>query len=98
MTAGDAGPRLTPDSVLAFPLNVRIRNYRGRTLLGGYEHALELSETAAFMCRQVNGARTVRDIGQVVAREFDVDAETATQDAAELFSELVTYEVVLVKE
>ncbi|HET9140045.1 PqqD family protein [Actinophytocola sp.] len=89
---------MTPDSVLVFPLNVRIRNYRGKILLGGYEHAFELSESATFMCRQIDGTRTVRDIGQVVAAEFDVDPQTATQDATELFTQLVVADVVTVKE
>lgn len=98
MTGANPGTAVTAESVPAFPLNVKIRNYRGRTLLGGYEHSLELSDTAAFLCRQVDGTRTVRDIGRVVAREFDVDEQTATQDATELFAHLVAHEVMAVEQ
>jgi len=97
VTSADGGP-LSSDSVVALPLNFKIRNYRGKTLVRGDEHAFELSESAAFVCRQVDGSRTVGDIGKRVAEEFDVDEETATEDAVELLTRLVTHDILVVRE
>lgn len=96
MTAPNGGA-VSADSVVALPLNMKIRNYRGRTLVSGYEHAFELSESAAFVCRQVDGTRTVGDIGRLVAEEFDVDTETATEDAVELLNQLVAHDILVVR-
>ena len=99
MTAqgGPAGATLSADTVVALPLNIKIRNYQGKTLVSGYEHAFELSESAAFVCRQVDGTRTVADIGRLVAREFAVDEQTATEDAVELLTQLVAHDIIVVR-
>jgi coenzyme PQQ synthesis protein D (PqqD) len=88
---------VTADSVVALPLNIKIRNYQGRTLVSGYEHAFELSESAGFVCRQVDGIRTIGDIGRIVAEEFDVDERTATEDAIELLDQLVAHDILVVR-
>lgn len=101
----DGGTVTTPGAgavsaatVVALPLNIKIRNYQGKTLVSGYEHAFELSESAAFVCRQVDGSRTVGDIGKLVAEEFDVAEELATEDAIELLTQLVANDILVVRE
>ncbi|MEV0622093.1 PqqD family protein [Nonomuraea sp. NPDC050404] len=81
------------DAVPRRPMNVRIRNHRGTTVIGGYEHALELSESAAFVWRQIDGVRTLREIGRLMAGEYDIGEESAAHDVAELAAELAAYDL-----
>jgi hypothetical protein len=85
---------LSPTAVPAVPLNIRMRNYRGKTIIGGYQHVMELSETASFVWRQIDGTRTIADIGAMLASEYEIDAETATTDVAELLAELAANDLV----
>lgn len=87
---------LSPTTVPALPLSVRMRNYRGKVLVGGYQHVMELSETASFIWRQIDGVRTVADIGATVAREYGIDEETATADVTELLANLAANDLVRV--
>jgi hypothetical protein len=97
VSAAAEQPAIGPDTVVSYPLNVKIRHYRGRTVVGSYQHNLELSESASFICRQIDGARTVAAIAELVATEYMVDAGTAVADTAELLGELVHYDIVRVR-
>jgi Coenzyme PQQ synthesis protein D (PqqD) len=81
------------DAVPRWPMNTRIRNRRGTTIVGGYEHTVELSESAAFVWRQMDGVRSLREIGRLLAREYDIDEETAIEDVAELAAQLAAYDL-----
>lgn len=83
------GSSIGADTVPHWHLEVRIRNMRGKTLVAGPYEARELDETAAFIWRQIDGTRTIRQIAEVVASEYDVDAGTALADVAELVADLV---------
>jgi hypothetical protein len=80
MTDTDVVPRVRP--------GLRVRNFRGRLLIAHQEQALELSDTAAFIYRHIDGKRTVGDLGRLVAAEYDAPVETAVEDAAELLETL----------
>ncbi|WP_030152796.1 PqqD family protein [Streptomyces sp. NRRL S-244] len=83
-----------PGSVASLPLNVKIRNHRGTTVVGGYEHFFELTASAAHIWRQIDGKRTVSDIAALIAQEYDIDQESVVQDIVELFTELARHDVV----
>ncbi|GGO82151.1 PqqD family protein [Wenjunlia tyrosinilytica] len=100
MTHEDNAGHVTvgPGSVASLPLNVKIRNHRGKTVVGGYEHFFELTDSAAYIWRQIDGTRTVSDIAALIAKEYDIDQESATQDIVDLFAELAAHEVVKIAE
>jgi hypothetical protein len=89
-TEGGVGP----DAVPAPRLEARVRNLGDKVLVAGPEQVLELADTAVVIWKQIDGKRTVREIGGALASEYDVDPETATQDVAELVQELVDGEIV----
>ncbi|MGW0589555.1 PqqD family protein [Streptosporangium sp. NPDC002607] len=76
-------------AVPVLPMTVRMRNLQGKTFVGDGEHVFELSETARFIWRQIDGKRTVLDIGEIVSREYDIPREEAVDDVLEFFTELV---------
>jgi hypothetical protein len=86
---------VVPDPVPRIPLNVRLRRHRGRDLAAGYQYTLELSPTAVFIWRQINGKATVSDISRSVSEEYDVDLDTARSDVRELLDELVEHDLVV---
>lgn len=88
---------ISADSVPVAPLHVRMRKFQGKMFVGGYEHVLELSDTATFIWRKVDGVRTVGEISQLVAREYEIPAEVAQADVLALFSELEQGEVLTIK-
>ncbi|WAZ21803.1 PqqD family protein [Streptomyces cinnabarinus] len=84
---------VTPASVASLPLNVRMRNHRGTMFAAGYEHTVELSESAVFVWRHIDGARTVAELGALLAAEYAIDEESATEDVCELFTQLTAHGV-----
>lgn len=76
------------------PLNVRLRRHAGRYLAAGYEHTLELSDTASFVWKQIDGRRSVADIADLVSKEYRVDAATALADVRELLDQLIRHDLV----
>jgi pyrroloquinoline quinone biosynthesis protein D len=61
------------------------------TLVGPDEGAVsrELNEVATRIWALCDGRHTVRDIAEQVAREFDVDEDTARCDVAEFVREML---------
>ncbi|MFF2116879.1 PqqD family protein [Kitasatospora sp. NPDC058184] len=83
-------PVLSPDQVPSYRPDVRVRNLRGRFLVAVAKDAFELSETASFIWKQIDGRNSIADIGRLLAAEYDIDAETATADTKEILEYLAT--------
>lgn len=93
-----AGPDVSPRCVLVHAPSTRVRNRRGAFLVGTLDLALELSDTARFVWRQVDGARTVGDIGRLVAAEYGIAVDDATRDTVEFLAEMVGHGLLRVRE
>jgi pyrroloquinoline quinone biosynthesis protein D len=79
-------------------LDARIRKLAGSILVAGPQEVRELSDTASFVWDRIDGSRTIGEIGEALAAEYDVDVKTATDDVAELVGELVAVEVVTLRD
>lgn len=93
-------PQSLPDpaAVPVTPMHVRPRRHQGRFVVGGYEHVLELSETATFIWRHIDGVRTVGELGALLSAEYDVAVDVAVADVAELIADLVAAGVMTIRE
>jgi hypothetical protein len=85
------------DAVPVRRLDARIRNLGGTIVVAGPHEVLELTETAAFVWKRIDGDRTIRELGEELASQYDVGVDTATEDVAELVEELVAGEIVTVR-
>lgn len=88
-----SSPTLSPTSVPRRSQTTRMRKYRKKLLVASGQHAFELDDVAEFIFRQVDGAATLRQIGERVATEYDIPVEQAMADAAEFLAELVAHDV-----
>jgi hypothetical protein len=72
-------------------LQVQVRKVAGQLTVAGPDGAgsAELSDTAALVWRAIDGRRTVREVGALLAAEYDVDVEEAVQDVLDMVAELV---------
>lgn len=66
----------------------RVRKFRGRLVVAYGSAAVELDEVAEYIFRQLDGARSVAGIGDLIATEFAVSASEATADATDLLTDL----------
>lgn len=84
------GTQVTADTAPERGLQVRVRKVAGQLTVAGPDGggSVELSDTAALVWRAIDGRRTVRDIGALLAAEYDVDAEEAVQDVLDLVTGL----------
>jgi len=82
----DASSRLVPSAtVVSGPLGDEL------ILLNLEDGAyFSLSAVAALAWADFDGRRSIRDIAQLIVREFETDEETATRDLLELSSELLS--------
>lgn len=87
------GDQLTPLSVPAYPLDTQFRNFRGVLIVSRDEAVLELSDSASFIARRVDGERSVADIGRLLADEYDADLEEAVRDTLDLLAELARHDL-----
>jgi hypothetical protein len=78
----------TSDAIPKRKLDARVRNFRDTTMVAGREEAFELSDTAAFVWRLLDDRRSIADIAALLAAEYEVDQQTATQDISELLAML----------
>ncbi|NWF29770.1 PqqD family protein [Streptomyces sp. PKU-EA00015] len=92
----DAGPPLTEKSVVRRSTDIRVRKFRGSLLVARADSTLELDEVAEFVFKRLDGATTVRQIGELLSTEYDVSADEATADSVELLSELLACGMVTV--
>src|SRR5215469_15997274 len=77
-----------PDSIPRRRMDTQVRKFRGKLLVGGpNRQAFELSETAEFIFRQIDGKRTIQEIGGMVAEKFGAPLDMAVDDCAELVAE-----------
>lgn len=79
---------LTGDSVPWRRPEVRSRRLRGKTIIAHAEQALELSETALFIYKAMDGSRCVDQIVDLLAAEYDVTRDEVAEDVRELLSQL----------
>jgi hypothetical protein len=79
---------LPPDSVPRKRLDARVRNYRNRILVAGPRDPFELTDTAAFIWRLIDGQRSISDLAEAVCAEYQIDHQTAVPDVAELIATL----------
>lgn len=83
-----------PTAVPRRRLDARTRRFRGTLLVASDDQMLELSESAEFIYRNIDGARSVADIGRLVAAEYDIDEATAEADLVELLTDLADKHIV----
>ncbi|MFI5911832.1 PqqD family protein [Dactylosporangium sp. NPDC051541] len=76
--------QLDPDAVPVPRLEVRTRTVRGVMHVALGDVALELSDSARFIWKKVDGRRTVGDIGRLLAAEYGIDAGEAVADTGEV--------------
>jgi Coenzyme PQQ synthesis protein D (PqqD) len=74
----------TEDRIPRRSLTARVRNVRGRITVAGADQPLELSDTATFLWRSIDGRRSVRDLADALCAEYDIDRDTAMADVVEL--------------
>ncbi len=86
---------MSDERVPRIPLNVRLRKHRGQHLAIGYEHALELSDTAVFIWKQIDGQVDVDGIAQAVSTQYAIDVETAAEDVQALLNDLAGHQLVV---
>ncbi|WP_431043039.1 PqqD family protein [Streptomyces sp. P1-3] len=83
-------PHLSVDQIPSYRPDVRVRNVRGGFLVAVANNAFELSETASFIWKHIDGRNSIADIGRLLAGEYDIDEETATADTKEILEYLAT--------
>jgi hypothetical protein len=67
---------------------VRFRNQNGTIFVYRDEEGWELSEVAGRIWRLCDGRRSVREIADSVAEQFEVEAEVALADTIEFLDDL----------
>ena len=85
---------LNVDSVPRVRMEVRFRKVRGTVLVAANDQTLELTETAAFLFREIDGVRAVSDIGAALAREYEIPEEMAIDDTVSLIADLIADDIV----
>lgn len=73
---------------------VRIRNFRGTLLVARLEHSLELVDSAAFIFRSIDGKRSIKAIGDLLAARFEIPIDEAVNDVKEVVTDLIDYRIV----
>lgn len=56
--------------------------------------AFVLNESTEFIWRRLDGRRTVGDIADLLAAEYDIDVETALADTTDVLADLASRELV----
>ncbi|MFI7537266.1 PqqD family protein [Streptosporangium sp. NPDC049376] len=84
---------LGPNTVVGQTVDIRIRKFQGNLRVAGVGDVFELSDTAAFIFRKVNGSRTVEEISAEVANHYDAQPDEVRDDVRELLTELVKNKV-----
>ncbi|MDN3358613.1 PqqD family protein [Actinomadura sp. DC4] len=84
---------MTPESVPKRRTNVRARKFRGQLLVSINEEMFELSDSAAFIYRGINGRRSVREIGVLLAEKYAIPVDAAVGDVAELLDALARSDI-----
>lgn len=80
---------ITPSTVVRRRLTARMRNFRGSLLVAGPDYSAELSDSAEFVFRSIDGRRAVAEIATLLAAEYEIPLSTAVEDVTGLVAELV---------
>jgi Coenzyme PQQ synthesis protein D (PqqD) len=85
-----------PDSVPARRLEAQVRNLAGTLTVTRPESevAFELSDTAGYIWRTIDGRRTVDAISRLLVQRYDVHHDVAVADVMEMVAELVALDLV----
>ncbi|MEV8305788.1 PqqD family protein [Streptomyces flavidovirens] len=83
----DQTPRRS-DAVPRRALGTRIRLVRGDYWIGGDGEALQLTGPAGTIFASLDGRRSVADVIQLLATEYDVDPEEAAVDVWDFLDDL----------
>ncbi|GAB2856399.1 hypothetical protein GCM10027176_68480 [Actinoallomurus bryophytorum] len=84
---------MTPESIPKRRTSVRARKFRGQLLVSIDEETFELSESAEFIFRGINGRRSVQEIGVLLAEKYAIPVDTAVEDVAELLDALARSDI-----
>jgi hypothetical protein len=71
-------------------LGVRVRRFKGQTLLSNDRQVFELSEVAELIWRSIDGIKDESALAGKVALEFNVAPEVAQEDVSRFLGELAT--------
>jgi hypothetical protein len=85
---------MTPDAIPKRRVSVRARKFRGRLLVAIDEETFELSDSAEFIFRKVDGERSVREIGVLLAEKYAIPVDAAVEDVTELLDALAGSDIV----
>ncbi len=72
-------------------LNARVRKVDGRQYIGDRTNVFELDDVSGLLWRLADGQRSVSQIAEAVAAEYEVDQDTAATDAIEFFGTLAQH-------
>lgn len=84
----DSQTVLSADVIPGKSLHVRVRNFKGKTLIAADNDVRELSPSALSIWRSVDGTRTLSEIASLLASEYGIDQATALADVTEFLAEL----------
>ncbi|MFI0796864.1 PqqD family protein [Micromonospora rubida] len=78
---------ISPETVVLPRFDVRVRRVEGSFLVGFAQATYSLSESGAFLWYRIDGRRTVSQLAELLAVEYDVDRATALADTVEVVTE-----------
>ncbi len=84
---------VTTQTVPKRRVTARVRRHGGALLVAGPVDVFELRDSAEFIFRAVDGIRTVAQIADLVAQNYDVPLDEAVADIRELVGTLIEYEI-----
>jgi hypothetical protein len=87
--------QLTRDDVLKLPWELRIRRREDALVLMLRDRLVELSDSAGFILRALDGRSTLGQVAARLAQEYDLDPEEAQEDVIALVTALLPYEMVV---
>jgi len=72
------------------PPDTRMRRFRGKLFVANDGDAVELNEVGEFIFTRIDGTRTIAQIADLVATEYDIEAHEAIADICDFLAELAT--------
>jgi Coenzyme PQQ synthesis protein D (PqqD) len=84
----DGVPQPQPGLVAVPRLDVQARRRDGVLHVGLDGVTFELSESAGLIWRRMDGRRTVAELAELLAQEYEIDRETALADVTETLLQL----------
>ena len=81
--------RLSPAAIPRLRISTRTRKYRGTLYIAGPDQAFELDDLAEHIFLDIDGTRTIAEIGERVAAEYHIPVPQAVPDAADAIAQFV---------